>query len=40
MGLCIKYMTRHIPAAAVESELVKWLQYTVNCGHEQLAQAI
>ncbi|KAJ9577328.1 hypothetical protein L9F63_006072, partial [Diploptera punctata] len=36
--LCIEYMCEHIAHAAVNNQLISWLQYTLTCGHYQAAQ--
>lgn len=37
--LCLNYMHNHIPLAAVQGNLVSWLQYTLNCGHYEITAA-
>ncbi|XP_066994013.1 BTB/POZ domain-containing protein 17 isoform X2 [Anabrus simplex] len=37
--LCIDYMCVHIAHAAAKNQLVTWLQYTLACGRDQVAQA-
>lgn len=34
--LCLDYMRNHIPIAAIQGTLVSWLQYTLNCGHNEI----
>ncbi|XP_069674979.1 BTB/POZ domain-containing protein 17 isoform X3 [Periplaneta americana] len=36
--LCIEYMCEHIAHAAANNQLISWLQYTLTCGHYQVAQ--
>lgn len=37
--LCVEYMCKHIAHAAANNQLVSWLQYTLTCGHYNVAQA-
>lgn len=39
ISLCLDYMQNHIALAAIHGTLVSWLQYTLNCGHENITQA-
>lgn len=39
ISLCLDYMRNHIAVAAIHGTLVSWLQYTLNCGHENISQA-
>lgn len=36
--LCVEYMCEHIAHAAANNQLISWLQYTLTCGHYQVAQ--
>ncbi|GLG97737.1 Uncharacterized protein GBIM_04433 [Gryllus bimaculatus] len=36
--LCVEYMCMHIAHAASNNQLVSWLQYTLACGHYDVAQ--
>ncbi|XP_017769342.1 PREDICTED: BTB/POZ domain-containing protein 17 isoform X2 [Nicrophorus vespilloides] len=36
--LCIDYMINHIPHASAHNVLFSWLQYTIPCGHMELAE--
>jgi hypothetical protein len=36
--LCVEYMCEHIAHAAAHNQLISWLQYTLTCGHYQVAQ--
>ncbi|XP_063235338.1 BTB/POZ domain-containing protein 17 isoform X2 [Bacillus rossius redtenbacheri] len=36
--LCLSYMRAHVALAAVKGQLVGWLQYLSNCGHNAVAQ--
>lgn len=36
--LCLEYMLNHVPHAASHNVLFSWLQYTVNCGHTEVAE--
>lgn len=38
MKLCVEYMCEHIAHAAANNQLISWLQYTLTCGHYQVAQ--
>lgn len=37
--LCVEYMRKHIVSAAKHNQLVKWLQYSLNCGHDSVTTA-
>ena len=39
IALCLDYMNNHIAIAAIHGTLVSWLQYTLNCGHEDISLA-
>ncbi|XP_014482683.1 PREDICTED: BTB/POZ domain-containing protein 17 [Dinoponera quadriceps] len=39
ISLCLDYMQNHIALAAIHGTLVSWLQYTSNCGHQDISQA-
>lgn len=36
--LCLDYMNKHIPHAACYNQLFSWLQYTIPCGHTEVAK--
>ena len=36
IALCLEYMRNHIPVAAIQGNLISWLQYTLNCGHRDI----
>lgn len=36
--LCLNYMQNHIAVAAIHGTLVSWLEYTSNCGHQEITQ--
>ncbi|XP_015117580.1 BTB/POZ domain-containing protein 17 [Diachasma alloeum] len=36
--LCLEYMQNHIAVAAIHGTLVSWLEYTSNCGHQDITQ--
>lgn len=38
IALCVEYMCSHIAHAAANNQLVSWLQYTLNCGHYEVAK--
>uniref|UniRef100_T1J0N0 BTB domain-containing protein n=1 Tax=Strigamia maritima TaxID=126957 RepID=T1J0N0_STRMM len=38
INLCIDYMCQHIVSAAACNQLISWLQYTLNCGHDRVGQ--
>ncbi|XP_069357502.1 BTB/POZ domain-containing protein 17 [Maniola hyperantus] len=37
--LCLGYMSQHIPQAARRGHLIAWMQYTMACGHDDVAKA-
>ncbi|XP_026330324.1 BTB/POZ domain-containing protein 17 [Hyposmocoma kahamanoa] len=37
--LCLSYMTQHIAQAAKLGQLIAWMQYTMACGHYEVAKA-
>ncbi|KAG8183449.1 hypothetical protein JTE90_005707 [Oedothorax gibbosus] len=37
--LCVDYMCRHVVSATRHNQLVLWLQYTLNCGHDLVYKA-
>ncbi|XP_076655042.1 transport and golgi organization 10 [Halictus rubicundus] len=39
ISLCLDYMQNHIALAAIHCTLASWLQYTSNCGHDNITQA-
>lgn len=38
MRLCTEYMCKHVPHAASHNVLFSWLQYTIRCGHKDVAE--
>ncbi|XP_077289032.1 BTB/POZ domain-containing protein 17-like [Arctopsyche grandis] len=36
--LCLTYMSRHLANAVQQGQLVSWLQYTMACGHSDVAK--
>ncbi|KAG7212861.1 hypothetical protein KM043_002214 [Ampulex compressa] len=38
ISLCLDYMQNHVALAAIHGTLVSWLQYTSNCGHQNITQ--
>lgn len=38
MHLCLQYMCKHIVSAAACNQLISWLQYTLNCGHNDVGR--
>ncbi|XP_075976181.1 transport and golgi organization 10 [Anticarsia gemmatalis] len=39
VSLCLTYMTQHIAQAAKRGFLTSWMQYTMACGHNDVARA-
>ncbi|GBP21594.1 hypothetical protein EVAR_9779_1 [Eumeta japonica] len=39
VSLCLCYMSQHIAQAAKRGQLVSWMQYTMACGHNEVAKA-
>ncbi|XP_028161167.1 BTB/POZ domain-containing protein 17-like [Ostrinia furnacalis] len=37
--LCLTYMSQHIAQAAKRGQLIAWMQYTMACGHNDVAKA-
>ncbi|XP_041968036.1 BTB/POZ domain-containing protein 17 [Aricia agestis] len=37
--LCLSYMSQHIAQAATRGQLISWMQYTMACGHNDVAKA-
>ncbi|XP_023940987.1 BTB/POZ domain-containing protein 17 [Bicyclus anynana] len=37
--LCLDYMSQHIAQAAKRGHLIAWMQYTMACGHNDVAKA-
>ncbi|CAG9787454.1 unnamed protein product [Diatraea saccharalis] len=37
--LCLEYMSQHIAQAAKRGHLITWMQYTMACGHNDVAKA-
>lgn len=37
--LCLSYMSQHIAQAAKRGQLIAWMQYTMGCGHNDVAKA-
>ncbi|KAL0881350.1 hypothetical protein ABMA27_001227 [Loxostege sticticalis] len=37
--LCLNYMSQHIAQAAKRGQLIAWMQYTMACGHNDVAKA-
>ncbi|KAJ0177604.1 hypothetical protein K1T71_006477 [Dendrolimus kikuchii] len=37
--LCLSYMSQHIAQAAKRGKLIAWMQYTMACGHDDVAKA-
>ncbi|XP_072929410.1 BTB/POZ domain-containing protein 17 [Epargyreus clarus] len=37
--LCLEYMSEHIAQAAKRGYLISWMQYTMACGHDDVAKA-
>ncbi|CAG4933542.1 unnamed protein product [Parnassius apollo] len=37
--LCLEYMSQHIAQAAKRGKLISWMQYTMACGHNEVAKA-
>ncbi|XP_047531839.1 BTB/POZ domain-containing protein 17 [Vanessa atalanta] len=37
--LCLSYMSQHIAQAAKRGQLIAWMQYTMACGHNDVAKA-
>ena len=38
MTLCLDYMSQHIAQAAKRGQLIAWMQYTMACGHVDVAK--
>uniref|UniRef100_A0A2A4J1M2 BTB domain-containing protein n=1 Tax=Heliothis virescens TaxID=7102 RepID=A0A2A4J1M2_HELVI len=36
--LCLSYMSQHIAQAAKRGQLISWMQYTMACGHNDVAK--
>ncbi|CAH1373990.1 hypothetical protein MTP99_015357 [Tenebrio molitor] len=36
--LCVQYMCKHVPHAASHNQLFLWLQYSIPCGHVEVAE--
>lgn len=36
--LCLNYMPKHLAKAVKHGHLVSWLQYTMACGHSDVAK--
>ncbi|CAH0724013.1 unnamed protein product, partial [Brenthis ino] len=36
--LCLDYMSQHIAQAAKRGQLIAWMQYTMACGHNEVAK--
>nr|XP_053638569.1 BTB/POZ domain-containing protein 17-like [Cherax quadricarinatus] len=34
---CVKYMKLHVVSASQQNYLIAWLQYTLTCGHSDIA---
>ncbi|XP_052758134.1 BTB/POZ domain-containing protein 17 [Galleria mellonella] len=39
VSLCLGYMSQHIAQAAKRGQLIAWMQYTMACGHNEVAKA-
>ncbi|XP_037296845.1 BTB/POZ domain-containing protein 17-like isoform X2 [Manduca sexta] len=39
VSLCLSYMSQHIAHAAKRGQLIAWMQYTMACGHNEVAKA-
>lgn len=39
VSLCLGYMSEHIAQAAKRGQLIAWMQYTMACGHNDVAKA-
>ncbi|XP_026727156.1 BTB/POZ domain-containing protein 17 [Trichoplusia ni] len=39
VSLCLSYMAQHIAQAAKRGQLISWMQYTMACGHNDVAKA-
>lgn len=39
VSLCLSYMSQHIAHAAKRGQLIAWMQYTLACGHNDVAKA-
>lgn len=37
--LCLSYMSQHIAQAAKRGKIIAWMQYTMACGHQEVAKA-
>ncbi|CAK1543789.1 unnamed protein product [Leptosia nina] len=38
VSLCLEYMSQHIALAAQKGQLINWMQYTMACGHNDVAK--
>ncbi|XP_049870510.1 BTB/POZ domain-containing protein 17 [Pectinophora gossypiella] len=38
VALCLSYMSQHIAQAAKLGQLIAWMQYTMACGHDDVAK--
>ncbi|CAG4946206.1 unnamed protein product [Colias eurytheme] len=38
VSLCLEYMSQHIALAAKRGQLIAWMQYTMACGHNDVAK--
>ncbi|KAJ8724636.1 hypothetical protein PYW08_016110 [Mythimna loreyi] len=38
VSLCLSYMSQHIAQAAKRAQLISWMQYTMACGHNDVAK--
>lgn len=38
--MCLMYMCNNIAHAASNNQLISWLQYTLACGHSEVAEVI
>ncbi|CAF4817303.1 unnamed protein product [Pieris macdunnoughi] len=39
VSLCLEYMSQHIALAAKKGQVINWMQYTMACGHTNVAKA-
>ncbi|KAH9628110.1 hypothetical protein HF086_018326 [Spodoptera exigua] len=40
VALCLRYMSQNIAQAAKRGQLISWMQYTMACGHNEVAKIV